>query len=365
MRLKAAAGCAPLPLGCAELGPLSCGARRRGSGCSEHICRPPHPHNHPEDPLAPAPPAGSARMVPASGRSRAPPGTARGQPRSWARPGSAPVQHCNRHLYLARHGLGFSWTDKIKQRRRGGRGEKQNSSTDVGCHGRRYTGIAGSSRCVYRPDEAREVAAAAPSRHVGKGRHRCLRSRRRVPGRSRLQALEEEGIARSPPGAVAELPDAGPLPHGALLPGIALRAAAGGEGDPGGGRPVPSRRVPPRRGTHHGHLPELLLVERDPLALQLLQHLLQRLNLPRDPNIPRQAAPSQAAPPTPAPARRPTSSFSREAPPPPGSPRSRARRGRVGPCPRAPSSSAAATAQSASARQLSMVLPPRRRRAAL
>lgn len=99
---------------------------------------------------------------------------------------------------------------------------------------------------------------------------------------------------------------------------------------------------------------------RHPLALQLLQHLLQRLDLPRDPE-PRQPAvaarpPPRSASPLPSPPR-PTSSFSRDAPPPPGGPRSRSRRGGGGPCPRALSSSAAATAQSASPRQLSMVLP--------
>lgn len=164
--------------------------------------------------------------------------------------GSAPVRQGNcryRHLYSARHRLGFSWTDENKRGRRGGRGsegwggEKEDSSTDVGCHGRRYNVTRAT-----RADEPRE-AAAAPGRHVGAGRRRCLRSRRLVPRCPRLQALEEEGVARSPPGAVAELPDAGSLPHGALLPGVALRgAAAGNEGGAGGGTLVPSRPGPSR-----------------------------------------------------------------------------------------------------------------------
>lgn len=90
--------------------------------------------------------------------------------------------------------------------------------------------------------------AAGSRRQVGAARRQCLRSRRLVPGRLCLQALEEEGIARRPPGAVAELPDASPLPHGALLPSVALRAAAGGEWDRHQ-RPassVPSCRVPCR-----------------------------------------------------------------------------------------------------------------------
>lgn len=69
------------------MGPLSCRARKRGSGCFEHPLLL-HPHSHPGDPLALAPPAGSGRMFPASGRSRAPRGTARGQPRSQARLGT-------------------------------------------------------------------------------------------------------------------------------------------------------------------------------------------------------------------------------------------------------------------------------------
>lgn len=148
VRLKAAAGCAPLPLGCAELGPLSCGARRRGSGCLEHICRDPPPSQ---------PPRGSP-CAGASGRQRtdgsrvgkepgtlghgtgpAPlPGTARFRTGTTLQ--SAPL------LGKARAGFFLDGQNQTEKEGREGerrKGEKQNSSTDVGCHGRRYTGDAG------------------------------------------------------------------------------------------------------------------------------------------------------------------------------------------------------------------------------
>lgn len=88
----------------------------------------PLPPSTPGESLPPAPPAGSGWMFPARGRSRRARGTAWGQHRFPARLGTTRVctgtalQLPGPTPRLPRHGPGFSWTDKNKRGRRGGRG---------------------------------------------------------------------------------------------------------------------------------------------------------------------------------------------------------------------------------------------------
>lgn len=133
------------------MGHLSCGARKSGSGCFEHI-RPPTPTQGIPWPRTLRPAAGGCSPPrEGAGHPGARHGASPAPGHGSARLGSAPVRpfSCRyRQLYSARHGLGFFWTDKIKRGRREGRergaGEGRERKQLHGCrmsrtalHGRR------------------------------------------------------------------------------------------------------------------------------------------------------------------------------------------------------------------------------------
>lgn len=204
-------------------------------------------HPHPAPPRYPQPPQGNPcpqLLQPAVGGCF-PPEEGAGEPgalhgistasrHGLALLGSAPGRHCSsRDRHHDSQGTARDFPGRTKTSGGGGEGED-----GVGrgrerkyLHGCRMSRTALHGRRGGFSLRFSGGGAAGSRRHVGAARRRCLRSRRLVPGRPCLQALEEEGIARSPPGAVAELPDASPFPYGALLSGVALRTAAGGEWD--------------------------------------------------------------------------------------------------------------------------------------
>lgn len=175
MRVSPTEGCGPLLLGCAELGPLRGEARERGLGCFGHTRIPPLPATPKHPRGIPAPGSSSRQWVDVSRPRKEPesPGHCMG---------SAPLPGTAWHYSgLHRDGTAAPGTDTTtpkarpgifldgqkqageegRERTGWGGGEKENISTVVGCHGRRYTGDAGASRYVSRAEELREVAGTS------------------------------------------------------------------------------------------------------------------------------------------------------------------------------------------------------------
>lgn len=171
VRVSPTEGCRPLALsGVCPAGSSQRKARERGALDTPASRLPRYP-NHPRG--IPWPRLSSWQQVDVSrrkgaGQPGARHGTSTDSRHGLALLGSALGRHCSsrdRHLYsqeTARDLLdGQKQAGERRERTGWGGGEKENNSTDVGCHGQRYTGDVGASRCASRAEELREVAGTS------------------------------------------------------------------------------------------------------------------------------------------------------------------------------------------------------------